>query len=71
MWVLSVNSTKITIKFREHTLERNYIVTKKRANVIVKVMNFVKKIRKTAKFVVSNFKKKAAKVLGVFNIRKK
>lgn len=61
----------IKMKFKDHIVERNYIVTKKRAGMIVKVMNFVKKIQETAKITISNMKKRAAKVMGVFNIRKK
>ena len=61
----------IKLEFREHKIERNYIVSKKRAGTIVKGIQFSKKIQDTAAVIIRNFKKKAIKALQVLNIRKK
>jgi hypothetical protein len=61
----------IKLEFREHKLERNYIVSKKRAGTIVNVIQFSRKIHDTANIIITNFKKKTLKVLGRLNIRKK
>ena len=56
----------IMIKMGENTIERDYIVTEKRSEQIVKVANLINKTLEKMRVTVSNFKKKAGSIKARF-----
>jgi hypothetical protein len=56
----------VRIKYKETTIERLYVVSKDKADFVIKVLNFVTKTRERIKVTISNIKTKVATVAVKF-----
>lgn len=62
---------RITVEFRGEKTEREYVVSPRRAAMIVSVANFINKTQERIDAVVKNFRKVTNRAVKILNFRKK
>lgn len=54
----------VRVTLKEKTIEKVYVVPAKRAEIVIRAMNFINKTRKRVKVTVSNMKRRTANILA-------